>query len=152
MTKLRMAVGVMVTAAPLLGQQATRTFDYRPSHQIQQVDFGLEKIWVRQIAFRPGAPPPHRVTPEAAVKLENASDAAAAVGVAIVLFDAEGNVVATGAGGTRVGWLEPGERDTTTIRFPYVNRNLDKAKTFTLTLEIQKKKSSFDSSQPPVPD
>jgi hypothetical protein len=152
MTKLWMAVGLMLTAAPLLGQQATQKFEYRPVHQVQEVGFQLEKIWVRRVSFRPGAPPPHRAVPEAVVRIENESDAAAAVGVAIVLFDADGNIVAAGAGGTRVGWLAAGERDTSIIRFPYVFRNLDKARTFTMTMEIQKKEPSAIRDQSQVPE
>jgi hypothetical protein len=61
--------------------------------------------------------------------------------VAIAVFDGDGNLVAAGSGGTRAGWLAPGEKETSAIRFPFVYRNLDKAKTFVLTIELKKKES-----------
>ncbi|HJW14728.1 MAG TPA: hypothetical protein VJ776_08530, partial [Thermoanaerobaculia bacterium] len=57
-------------------------------------------------------------------------------------FDGEGNIVAAGSGGVKLGSLGKGERDTFTIKFPYVYRNLDKAKTFTVTLETQERGGS----------
>ena len=61
------------------------------------------------------------------------------VGVAVVVFDDEGNVVATGSGGTKWGYLNKGDRTYYTIDFPYVYRNLDRAKTFIVTLETKEK-------------
>jgi hypothetical protein len=65
-------------------------------------------------------------------------------GVAIVVFDADGNVVAAGSGGVKLGSLGKGERDTFTIRFPYVYRGLASAKTFLVTLETREKGAKSD--------
>ena len=61
------------------------------------------------------------------------------VGVAVVVSDEEGNIVAAGSGGVKLGSLGKGERDTFTIKFPSVYRNFDKAKTFMVTLETLEK-------------
>jgi hypothetical protein len=55
-------------------------------------------------------------------------------------MDADGNIVAAGSGGTRVGYLSKGERDTARIAFPFVFRHMDQAKTFLVTMELEEKK------------
>jgi hypothetical protein len=134
-----------LTAAPLCAQQAaalqaTQRFDYKPVKQIQAIQFGVEKIQIRQIVFAPaseaGGKQRHSV-PEAVVSIENEGSSTAAVGVAIAIFDGDGNLLAAGAGAARQGWLAAGERGTAAIRFPYVYRKLDKARNFVLTIEVQ---------------
>ncbi len=140
--------GAACLAAPLCAQQVTQKFDYKPVKQIQAIQLGVEKIEVRQIVFAPaseaGGKQRHSV-PEAVVSIDNAGTTTAAVGVAIAIYDGDGNLVAAGSGGTRVGWLSPGEKENCAIRFPYVYRNLEKAKTFTLTMEIQPKPNKAEA-------
>lgn len=146
--------GAVCLAGPLAAQQLTQKFDYKPVRQIQEIRFELEKIQINQIVFRSSAPPgglPRHSTSEAVVRFDNKGETAAAVGVALVLFDGEGNIVAAGSGGTRVSWLMPGEGDTSTIRFPFVYRNLEKAKTFLLTMEIQRKPPKPEARPTPPP-
>jgi len=152
-TGLALALGL----APLLAQQGTslqttQKFDYKPVKQIQAIQFGLEKIQIRQIVFAPaseagGGKQRHSV-PEAVVSIANEGETTAAVGVAIAIFDADGNLLAAGAGGTRAGWLAPGEKETVAIRLPFVYRNLDKAKTFMLTMELLPKPPKGGAAEP----
>ena len=58
-------------------------------------------------------------------------------GVALAVFDADGTMLAAGSGGIKMGDLDKGERDTFTIRFPYVYRNLKNASYFYLTVETK---------------
>ena len=74
---------------------------------------------------------------ECVVRIDNNGAGRDAVGVAVALFDEAGNLVAAGSGGTRAGWLAAGEHDTSAIGFPFVYRNMEKAKTFLVTLEVQ---------------
>ena len=146
-----LAVSVSVSA-----QQRTKTFDYKPVDGIQAIQLGLDEVKVDQIVFRTakdvGTGPRQRSNSETVVRVENASQAPVAVGVAVVAMDEGGNIVAAGsggtsgggvwcwiAGGTRAGWLAPGGRESVAIRFPYVYRNLAKAKKFTLTIEVEPK-------------
>lgn len=133
-------------AAPLFArpaspsfQQISQKFDYKPVKQIQTIQLALDKIQVRQIVFAPaseaGGKQKHSV-PEAVLSIDN-DGPTAAIGVAIAIFDGDGNLLAAGSGGARQGWLAAGEKGTASIRFPYVYRNLDKARTFLLTLEVQ---------------
>lgn len=127
-------------AAPSAAEQLTQRFDYKPKHHVQEIEFALDKVRIRQVVFLSGpraGDAAKRPSAECTVRLDNDGQTAVAVGVAVVVFDAEGNVVATGSGGTRVGWLWPGERDTSTIHFPFVYRNFDKAKTFLITMEVE---------------
>jgi hypothetical protein len=154
--KARFTVVGLAAAAALCAQQpavqlVTQKFDYKPVKQIQAISLVLEKIEIRQIVFAPaseaGGKQRHSV-PEAVVSIANGGAAPATVGVAIAIFDGDGNLVAAGSGGTRPGWFAPGERENCPIRFPYVYRNLDKAKTFVLTMEVRKKEPSPDGASP----
>ncbi|HEY1250382.1 MAG TPA: hypothetical protein VGH97_04285 [Thermoanaerobaculia bacterium] len=125
-------------------QQVSQKFDYKPVKQIQAIQLGLEKIQVRQIVFAPaseaGGKQRHSV-PEAVLSIDNDGPTTEVIGVAIAIFDADGNLLAAGCAGARQGWLAAGEKGTASIRFPFVYRSLDKAKTFQLTLEILPKSS-----------
>ena len=145
--------GAACLAAPLCAQQLTRKFDYKPVSDIQQIEFVLEKIRIRQIVFRPETPASgkqRRSAAESVMTLDNEGEAAMAVGVAIALFDGDGNIVGAGSGGPRAGVISPGERDTAAIRFPFVYRNLARAKTFTLTMEVQPKQPKAEAGAEPT--
>jgi hypothetical protein len=142
-----LGLGAFIAACPLAAQtaspafqQISQKFDYKPVKQIQAIQLALDKIQVRQIVFAPaseaGGKQKHSV-PEAVLSIDNDGPATAAIGVAIAIFDADGNLLAAGSGGARQGWLAAGEKGTASIRFPYVYRSLDKARTFLLTLEVQ---------------
>jgi hypothetical protein len=121
-------------------QQVTRTFDYKPVDGIQSIQLVLDDVKVDQIVFRTAKDvatvPRQRSNSETVVRVVNDSQGPVAVGVAVVAMDEGGHIVAAGSGGTRTGWLEPGGRDSVAIRFPYVYRNLAKARKFTLTIEV----------------
>ncbi len=135
-----LAAPLLAKQAPPAFQQISQKFDYKPVKQIQAIQLALDRVQVRQIVFAPaseaGGRQKHSV-PEAVLSIANDGPATAAIGVAIAIFDGDGNLLAAGAGGARQGWLAAGEKGTAAIRFPYVYRNLDKARTFLLTLEVQ---------------
>jgi hypothetical protein len=135
-------VAAATLAAPLAAQQVTRKFDYKPVANIQEISLAIDKVKINQIVFRGGKEDKgalRRSAAECVVRVDNDGQVPVAVGVAVVLLDGDGNIVAAGSGGTRVGWLSAGERDTSAIRFPFVYRNFDKAKTFLVTMEVEPK-------------
>jgi hypothetical protein len=87
-------------------------------------------------------------TAKAVARVDNNGFLAYEVGVAIAVFDADGNIVAAGSGGVKLGSPGKGERDTFNIRFPYVYRNLANAKTFTVTLETNERGSAKSKPKP----
>jgi hypothetical protein len=130
-------------ASAVSAQQATQKFDYAPVNGAQDLTFDFEKISVNQIVFKPGKSMGGGIRKSDAavdVRVDNNGPTDKIVGIAIVMMDAEGNIVAAGSGGTRVGYLSKGERDTARIAFPFVFRHMDKAKTFLLTMELEDKK------------
>ncbi len=129
-------------AAPLAAQQVTKKFDYKPVDSIQEIRISLDKIKINQIVFKVSGEVGaglRRSASEAVVRIDNDGQTPVTVGVAVAVMDEEGNLVAAGSGGTRVGWLAAGERDAAAIKFPFVFRNLAKAKTFTITMEVEPK-------------
>jgi hypothetical protein len=133
---LALAAGL---ASPLAAQQITKKFDYAPVDGVQDLRIELDKVVLNQITFKPGRSlggPVRRSDASAEVRIDNNGTTNRVVGVAVAVFDGDGNIVAAGSGGTRVGNLAAGERDTSKIAFPFVFRHLDQAKTFVVTLEL----------------
>lgn len=141
-------------AAPLSAQQATQKFDYKPVDSIQTISLAIDKVKINQIVFKTGKAvggPLRRSNAECVIRIDNDGLTPVQAGVAVALFDEEGNLVAAGSGGTRVGWLWAGERDTSAIRFPFVYRNMEKAKTFIVTLEVSPKPPKDAPAPVPTP-
>jgi hypothetical protein len=139
-------------AAPLSAEQVTKKFDYKPVDSIQDIRLSLDKIKINQIVFhlaREVGAGLRRSTSEAVVRIDNDGQFPVAVGVAVAVMDEEGNLVAAGSGGTRVGWLLAGERDAAAIKFPFVYRNFSKAKTFVITMEVEPKPGTVTPTPAP---
>ena len=137
--KLPLVLLAAALASPIAAQQVTKKFDYAPVNGMQDLKFELDKVSLNQITFKPGKSLGvgiRKSDAAADVRVDNNGAVDKIVGVAVVIFDAEGNVVAAGSSGTRVGYLKAGERDTARIEFPYVFRHMDKAKTFVVTMEM----------------
>jgi hypothetical protein len=141
----------LALAASLSAQQVTRSFDYKPVGGIQNIQLVVEDVRVNQVVFKvpkEGGASSRASKSEAVVRVDNESGAPVAVGVAVVVMDESGNILAAGSGGTRAGWLAAGERFPVTMRFPYVSRNFSKAKRFTITMEIEPKPDAGEAAPP----
>ncbi len=152
MGRALLAAAAGLFAVPLAAQQVTKTFDYKPVDSIQEIRLSLDRIRINQIVFKLSGGIGgglRRSTSEAVVRIDNDGEAPVAVGVAVAVMDEEGNLLAAGSGGTRVGWLLGGERDAAAIKFPFVFRNLAKAKTFKITLEVEPKPGSVAPAPSP---
>lgn len=144
MVKRLLFLMAFLAAAPLTAGMATQKYDWKPVAGAQEVHVESDRVVVSSIAFDLGDRvfPTQFSTARAVARVDNNGFLAYEVGVAIVIFDGEGNIVAAGSGGVKLGSLGKGERDTFTIKFPSVYRNLDKAKTFLVTLETQERGAS----------
>jgi hypothetical protein len=137
--KAALFAAAICLAAPLGAQQATKKFDYKPVDGIQTISLAIDQVKVSQIVFKPGKTvggPVRRSDAECVIRIDNDGPVAVQTGVAVALFDEAGNLVAAGSGGTRAGWLSAGEHAASAIRFPFVYRNMEKAKSFLVTLEV----------------
>ncbi len=145
-----------VFAAPLSAAVATKKFEWAPINGVQDIDIQAGDIVIGQVVFDLGSTlkgtPFRKSSADAKVRIDNNGSTDEQVGVAVVVFDAEGNVVAAGSNGTKWGYLNKGKRTYYTIDFPYVYRRLDQAATFIVTIETQSKggksKSSYESPTP----
>lgn len=138
-------------AAPLAADQVTKRFDWSPVSGVQDIEVEVQRVSVNQITFDLGSTmkgtPVRKSSANARLRVDNNGFIDAEVGIAVVVFDAEGNVVATGSGGTQWGYLNKGDRDYYKVHFPYVYRNFDKAKSFQITLETREKGRSKDKAK-----
>src|SRR5215510_2638255 len=124
------------------GQQLTKTFDYKPKDGIQDVSLAVDDVKINQVVFRvpkEGDSPARRSTSEMVVRVDNEGQTPVAVGVAMVVLDDAGNIVAAGSGATRMGWVAVGQRIPVSMRLPFISRNFAKAKKFTITVEVEPK-------------
>lgn len=131
----------LLASGSLSAGQATKTFDFTPVNGVQQLDLMVGDVRLNQVVFdlhnTGGIGPLRRSGSDAEVRLDNNGTKDVEAAVALVLMDADGNIVGAGSGGTKVGWLKAGERDKYTVNFPYVYRYVDKAKTIFVTVETR---------------
>jgi hypothetical protein len=145
----------LAAAAP--GQVATGKFDWRPDKGIQEINVQDGKVIVNHVEWDMGSTlkgtPIRKSSAKVRVRIDNNGEKDAEVGVAVVVFDAEGNVVAAGSNGTKWGFLNKGDRTYYSIDFPYVYRRLDKAASFLVTLETRVKGGGKPSKEKwePIP-
>ena len=145
-----LAVSCLAWAGRAAGQQLTKTFDYKPKDSIQDVSMAVDDVKINQVVFRlpkEGEAPTRRSTSEMVVRVDNESQTPVAVGVAVVVLDESGNIVAAGSGATRTGWVAVGQRIPVSMRLPFVSRNFAKAKKFTITMEVEPKTGSAPSPE-----
>ena len=142
--RLSFLAALLLAAAPLRAGVATEKYEWKPVNGVQEIKVETDRVIVSSLEFDMGdrLAPLKASTAHAVARVDNNGFLAYEVGVALVVFDADGNIVAAGSGGSKVGHLGKGERDTFTIRFPYVYRGLEKAKTFLVTLETREKSNA----------
>lgn len=74
---------------------------------------------------------------KATVKVTNGSSAQARIGLAVVLYDADGKLVGAGTAGTTLGTIDPGDSAQFTIDFDHVTERLEQASQFQIALETR---------------
>ena len=145
-------------AVPASAQVATKKYPWQPVAGAQNIDVTTEDVVVGQVVFDLGSTmkgtPLRKSSAKVRVRIDNNSLTDEEVGVAVVVFDAEGNVVAAGSNGTKWGYLNKGDRTYYDIDFPYVYRRLDQAANFMVTLETKSKpaKKFKSDTTTPVPE
>lgn len=151
--KLLVVSALLGLAAALPAEVATQKYDWKPVNGIQEVKVEANRVVLSQIEFDMGKKmtPFRSSTARAIARVDNNGYIPQEVGVAIAVYDAEGNLVAAGSGGVKLGYLSKGERDTFTIRFVNVYRNLDRAATFTVSLETREKPPKPPKAPKPTP-
>lgn len=129
---------LLVATVAARADVVTKKFDWAPgANGVQTIDFQWNKLSVSQITWNLGdrLKPLDVSTAGAVVRVDNNGFIDQVVGLAIAVFDEQGNMIAAGNGGNKVGHLDKGERDHFRIAFPYVYRNLSRAKSFYVTIE-----------------
>ena len=142
-------------AAPMAAEQITKKFDWKPVSGVQDIQVEAQHVVVGQVTFDLGSTlkgtPVRKSSAKAVLRVDNNGYIDEEVGIAVVVFDEEGNVVATGSGGTQWGYLNKGARDYYKVTFPYVYRNFDRAKSFLITLEVKEKGRDKDKAKSAAP-
>jgi hypothetical protein len=137
-----LASGVCAVAS---ADAASKKYEWQPVNGIQETEVRDGDIVVSQVQFNLGSTmkgtPIRKSSADVRVRIDNNGQSDEEVGVAVVVFDAEGNVVAAGSNGTKWGYLNKGDRTYYSIDFPYVYRRLDKAASFMVTVETRGKGS-----------
>jgi hypothetical protein len=137
--RLSLVVAALFFSQFLSAEIVTQKFNWSPVNGTQRLAFDWNDIAISQIQFDLGdtIKPLKTSSAKAVVRVDNNSARDQEVGIAIALFDEDGTMLAAGSGGIKVGDLDRGERDTFTVRFPYVYRNIKNTKYFYLTVETK---------------
>jgi len=136
-------------------EAVTQKFDWKPANGAVDVHIENARIVISQLTFELGgtleSTPIRRSSERVIARVDNNGWLDQEVGIAIVILDGDGNVVAAGSGGTKWGYLNKGERDRYTIYMPYVYRRVDQAKSVMVTLETKEKAGKKKSAPAPTP-
>jgi len=137
--RFSLALAALFFSNLLSAEIVTKKFDWSPVSGVQKLRFDWNDIAISQIQLDLGdtIKPLRFSSARAIVRVDNNSARDQEVGVAMAIFGDDDAMLAAGSGGIKVGDLDKGERDTFTIRFPYVYRNLKDAKYFLLTVETK---------------
>ena len=137
--RLSLVLAALFFSQWLPAEIVTQKFNWSPVNGVQRLRFDWNDIAISEIQFDLGdtIKPLKTSTAKAVVRVDNNSARDQEVGVALALFDESGTMLAAGSGGIKVGDLDRGERDTFTVRFPYVYRNIKETKYFFLTVETK---------------
>lgn len=143
----------LALASPLSAQLLTKRFDWRPVTGIQKVDMQMNDVAISEVRFDLGdtLAPFRASSAKAVARVDNNSQQDQEVGVAIAVFDADGNLVAAGNGGNKFGELNKGERQEFNVKFSYVYRNLRNASSFLVSLETKPKGKPAKWAPKPTP-
>ncbi len=137
--RLSLVLAALFFSHLLSAEIVTQKFNWSPVEGVQRLRFDWNDIAISEIRFDLGdtIKPFRYSSAKAIVRVDNNSARDQEVGVALAIFDENDTMLAAGSGGIKVGDLDKGERDTFTVRFPYVYRNLKGAKYFLLTVETR---------------
>ena len=103
MRRLFLLAAAVSLASPIAAQQITKKFEYAPVDGAQELRIELDKVVMNQIIFKPGKSiggPLRQSDASAEVRIDNNGARDQVVGVAVVVLDGDGNIVAAGSGGT----------------------------------------------------
>ena len=133
------ALGLAALAAPVQAKLKTEEHPFQANQWIA-VGMDLDGILVDNVQFHQpkrleGFVSRHHKPNRATVILQNKTSHKVKVGIAIAIFDEEGNMLGAGNGHR---WLAvgPGKRHQFYIEFKGVFREIDKGATFYITVEI----------------
>ena len=133
------AVGLAL-ALPALAGQASKEIAIDPKGGLIDVNLSVDQINLRQVDLSFGGKiggPLQKSKGSVKCMMDNNGEKASEVGIAVVIMDEAGNIVGAATAGTKVGPLKKGQRDTSTVDFGYVYRNLEKARRMIVTLETR---------------
>lgn len=143
MRRLILTVFLAGLAAGLRAEQCTDKFNWDSNEKVHKLDMKCGDVRLWQIEFELGDvksdTPIRKSSAKAVCYFDNSGTVDTQVGVGLVAWDANGNMVAAGNGGTKWGYLNKEQRDHYTVDFGYLYRNLGKAKTLQITVETQRK-------------
>ena len=108
----------MGIAAAANAEVATKKYDWNPINGAQDIDVTDGTIVVSQVEFDLGSTlkgtPIRKSSAKVKVRVDNNGQTDEEAGIAVVVFDAEGNVVAAGSNGTKWGYSARETARTTT--------------------------------------
>jgi len=140
-SRIRVAAVLLLLAAvpaqPALSATASKKFMLEKNRPMS-LDLSAAQVRVEQVLFElPASVLRIETAGKARVTVVNGAAGKVRVGLALALFDGEGNLVAAGTGGNKGGQLAPGEKAEFSVFFYYVTEQLPSATSFQIALETK---------------
>ncbi len=133
---LPVALVLILFSLPVHAASVSKKYRFEKNKTVA-LDLAVSGVRAEKIAFElPSSVLRIQTANKARVEVANGSSAGVRVGLAIALFDAEGNLLAVGAGGNKGGHVESGESEEFSVFFYYVNERILDASTFQISLEV----------------
>jgi hypothetical protein len=128
---------VAVLAPPARAATASKKFMLEKNRPVS-LELSAAQVRVEQVLFEfPASVLRIETASKARVTVVNGAAGKVRVGLALALFDGEGNLVAAGTGGNKGGQVAPGEKVEFSVFFYYVTEQLPTATSFQITLEAK---------------
>jgi hypothetical protein len=122
---------------PAEAATASKKYGMEPNRPMT-LELSVSQVSADQVIFEfPSSVMRLETANKARVAVTNGAPGKVRVGLAIALFNEEGNLVAAGVGGNKGGTMAPGEKEEFSIFFYYVSEQIPSTKTFQITLEVR---------------
>jgi len=128
---------IAVLAPPSRAATVSKKFMLEKNRPVA-LELSAGQVRVEQVLFEfPASVLRIETAGKARVTVINGAAGKARIGLALALFDPEGNLVAAGAGGNKGGQMAPGEKGEFSVFFYYVTEKILTATSFQITLEAK---------------
>lgn len=140
--RLLVALGVLTALALILSAGPAGAATVSRKYKLERnkpltLDLSASGVRAEKVTFEfPSSVLRFQTANKARVVVANEGSSRVRVGLAIALFDSEGNLVGAGTGGNKGGKVGPTESEEFSVFFYYVSEQIESAAIFQISMEV----------------